>query len=102
MNLMDYIDYRLHIEKGKTSKRGRKIESYAIYTIVYFLRNYLQENTEIKAEAGAEYSNKQARFIFSFLEIHGLIDKLIEKKVTGEEDIILHYLRSYKKIRHIK
>lgn len=94
-----YLDFRL--SKENASKNGRKIESISIYKIVYLLQKYLQVFTEIKAKEGAGYSNQQGRFIFRFLEIHGLIDNLIEKNVQ-KEDMILHYLKSYRKRNKIK
>jgi hypothetical protein len=97
-----YLDFRFSKEKEKAFRKGRKIESIALYKIVYLLQKYLQVFTELKAEEGAGYSNKQGRFIFSFLEIHGLIDNLIEKKVSRKEDIILHYLDSYRELNKIK
>lgn len=95
-----HIDIYFQRAKSLASQRGRRIESLIIYKIVYLLQDYLQENTEIKAEAGARYSNEQARFIFSFLEIHGLIEnpELIAKK----EDTIQHYLTYLRKGRKSK
>lgn len=98
----EYIASRF--SKEKASQKGREIESIAIYKIVYLLQKYLQVFTEIKAKDGAGYSNQQGRFIFSFLEIHGLIDNLIEKQTetSSKETIILYYLQSYRKKNKIK
>lgn len=92
-----YIKERFAEEKSRTSKRGRKKGIYQIKRITFFLWKYLQEYTDIKAEAGAGYSNEQARFIFSFLEIYGLIEN--PDLLTRKEDIIAYYLKSYKQSR---
>lgn len=58
------------------------------------MHDYLQSFTSLKAEKGTYYSNEQARFIFEFLEIHGMIDpKLFSRK----EDTISGYLKAYQK-----
>lgn len=92
-----YIQKRFTEEKARISQKGRKKGNYQIKRITFFLWKYLQEYTEIKGEAGAGYSNEQARFIFSFLEIHGLIEN--PDLITRKEDIIAYYLKAYKQSR---
>jgi len=93
----EYIEQRFQEEKANTSQKGRKRGSYQIKRIIFHLWKYLQEYTEIKAEAGAEYSREQARFIFRFLEIHGMIEN--PDLIARKEDVISYYLKTYKQSR---
>lgn len=101
-NSEEISDWGEHIQesfkeiKAQVSKKGRKQGNYQIKRIAFFLWKYLQNNTEIRAEAGAESSREQARFIFRFLEIYGMIEN---PDFSRKEDIISYYLKEYKKSR---
>ena len=66
-------------------------------TSTNWLRRYLEFYTHLKTEPGKFYSREQARFIFDFLEIHGLIKDA--EKISNKEDVIGYYLNSLKKNR---
>jgi hypothetical protein len=93
----EYFDSRINEQKIQTSKKGRKRGNYSVKKIIFYLWKYLQEYTEFKAEAGAGYSQEQARFIFCFLEISGLIEN--PKLITNQEDFIGYHLKDYRKLK---
>ena len=101
-NQEEISDWGEHIEKAfneikaKISKKGRKKGNFQIKRITFYLWKYLQDNTEIKAEEGAESSREQSRFIFRFLEIYGIIDN---PDFSRKEDNISYYLKAYKESR---
>ncbi|HAQ20666.1 MAG TPA: hypothetical protein DCR40_15765 [Prolixibacteraceae bacterium] len=90
----DYFALRIQRYKSINIRRGRPEIGQVIKGIAVSLHVYLQSFTPLKAEKGTYYSNDQARFIFEFLEIHGMIDpKLFSRK----EDTISGYLKAYQK-----
>jgi hypothetical protein len=92
----DYLEFLLSKVKAKTSKKGRPNHSQYIKKMINCLWKYLQEYTDFKAEEGKVYSNDQARFIYNFLHILGLIDKT--NKRFNKQDIIGYYLMANKKL----
>lgn len=93
----EHIKEAFKVVKTKVSKRGRKQGNFQVKRISFTVWKYLQEFTEIKAEAGAGYSREQARFIFRFLEIHGMIEN--PDLIARKEDVISYYLKTYKQSR---
>lgn len=87
-----YIESRLAIQKSIILKRGRPASELNRHKIVRFLMYYLQVYTHLKYSRGATYSNEQARFIYSFMEIFGLIEKSEER--SSKEEIIAYYLKT--------
>lgn len=98
----EFIDFKLKEESAsiKEFKGYEKDKAFLTKNAVFNLWTYLQKYTPIKANEGSEYSNEQARFIFSFLEMFGFIDK--EKNISRTEDVIGYYLKSYKKTKPIR
>lgn len=97
-NRTEFIDYKLKEELAsiKKFKGYEKEKAFLTKNAVFILWTYLQKHTPIKANEGSEYSNEQARFIFSFLEMFGFIDK--DKNISRKEDVIGYYLKSYKRL----
>ncbi len=93
----EHIKEAFKVVKTKVSKRGRKQGNFQVKRISFTVWKYLQNYTEIKAEAGAGYSREQARFIFRFLEIHGMIEN--PDLITRKEDVISYYLKTYNQSR---
>jgi hypothetical protein len=89
-----YFKERYKEEKAKISKKGRKKGVYIIKKIALKLWEYLQEYTNIKAMEGTHNSREQARFIYRFLDIHGLIEES-EYKIR-KEDIVSYYIKKAK------
>jgi hypothetical protein len=83
--------------KTRISKKGRKQGNFQVKRISFTVWKYLQNYTEIKAESGAGYSREQARFIFRFLEIHGMIEN--PDLIARKEDVISYYLKTYNQSR---
>jgi uncharacterized membrane-anchored protein YjiN (DUF445 family) len=71
--------------------KGRPKENEKLKEIINSLYEYLQYFTKLNVVDKAKYSNKQARFIFGFLQIFGIM-KDADKKVR-KEDIIGYYLK---------
>ncbi len=93
----EHIKEAFKVVKTKVSKRGRKQGNFQVKRISFTVWKYLQNYTEIKAEAGAGYSREQVRFIFRFLEIHGMIEN--PDLITRKEDVISYYLKTYNQSR---
>lgn len=92
--LEPFLNLKFEEEKGK-QRKGRKRSCNNIGKLAYYLQKYLQEFTEIKCKEEAGYSNEQAKFIFKFLEIFGLNNKI--KGYSNIEDNIAYHLTQYKK-----
>jgi len=90
-----YIKDRLLELKKESRKRGRPNENRHLINMIFSLWKYLQNYTELKADEGKTYSNRQAKFIFQFLKIHALINQ----SISNEKDIIGYYLKTYVKTR---
>lgn len=91
-----YIKGKLTKIKESSPRKGRPKENNQLKSMIFCLWNYLQNNTQLIADNGKTYSRRQARFIFSFLEIH----KLIDQSITNKEDVIAYYLNTFKKSRN--
>jgi len=90
-----YIKDRLLELKKESRNRGRPNENRHLINMIFSLWKYLQNYTELKADEGKTYSNRQAKFIFQFLKIHALINQ----SISNEKDIIGYYLKTYVKTR---
>lgn len=93
----DYYTRVLNAHKvnSKLLGRGRKENNPEYKKITNWLRRYLEYNTHLKTEPGKFYSNEQAKFIFEFLEIYGLLKEY--DLTSNKADVIGHYLKSEKK-----
>lgn len=92
----EYITERLNIQKSNMSMdKGRKPSNPEYKKVTNWLRRYLEFNTKWKTEEGKFYSNDQVRFIFRFLQVHGLIKN--PELITYPEDVVGYYLKSEKK-----
>ena len=74
--------------------KGRKPKHKYLGAFAHILQSYLQNNTYLKAEEGISISNQQAVFIYSFLDILGIV-KISEG--SFEVDYIRKYINKHRK-----
>lgn len=92
----EFILRRIESHKFNSSyNRGRKEKNPEIKRTINWLHRYLEYNTPLKRIPGKIYSNEQARFIYNFFDIYGLIKDSEEK--INKEDIIGFYIKSAQK-----
>ena len=92
----EYISHKIESQKFNLSFfKGRKEKNPEYKHTINWLQRYLEYNTQYKSNSDKLYSNEQARFIYNFLDIHGLIEDSKEK--MNKEDIIGYYIKSEKK-----
>lgn len=87
-----YLERRI---KEIKPKAGRIRGNWHIRRMIFHLWKYLQEYTEFKAMEGTGYSNIQAKFMFDFLKLYGLIEN--PDSISNEEDYIGNHLKEYRK-----
>lgn len=97
----EFISRRIESHKFNSSfNKGRKEKNPEIKRTTSWLHRYLEYNTPLKTRPGKIYSNEQARFIYNFLDIYGLIEDSEEK--INKEDVIGYYIKAEKESKEKK